>query len=72
MRLNSNKKEFNKIAHKEYLTFDFKDIAYFGVEAKFEEDEIKKSLIKKFNVTEEQISKIKFHYDETRLVPDEG
>ncbi len=67
-----NNKKFNKIVNKEFLTFNFDDIAYFGIEAKFEEDGIKETLIKKFNVTKEQVSKVKFHYDETRLVPDEG
>jgi hypothetical protein len=67
-----NKKEFNKLANKEYLTFEFDDIAYFGVEAEFEEKEIKKALAEKFGIEDEQVSKMIFYYDGTRLVPDEG
>ncbi len=67
-----NKVDFNKQAHQEFLTFEFEDIEYFGVEAQFHENGIKEALINKFNVTKEQVSKLKFYYDETRLVPDEG
>jgi len=67
-----DKDEFNKVVHKEFLEFEFKDIEYFVIEAKFEEDEIKKALIDKFKVTDSQISRINFYYNETRLVPDEG
>jgi hypothetical protein len=67
-----NKDEYNKVVHKEFLKFEFTDIEYFVVEAKFEEDEIKKKLKTKFNVTDKEISRINFYYDETRLIPDEG
>ena len=66
------KEDFNKAAHKEFLTFEFDDIAYFGVEAEFQEERIKGFLVKKFNATSYQVSKINFHYDLTRSVPDEG
>ncbi|EOG6897008.1 abortive infection system antitoxin AbiGi family protein [Flavobacterium psychrophilum] len=66
------KEDFGDFIHKEFLNFEFDDIKYFGVETEFEEEKIKEALKKKFDVNDYQISKIKFHYDLTRLVPDEG
>lgn len=71
--LREEKKEnFSDSINQEFLTFEFDDIDYFGVETEFEEKRIKEVLMKKFSVSKSQISKIKFYYDQTRLVPDEG
>lgn len=67
-----NKDEFNAIVHKEFLKFEFNDIEYFTVEEESQEKEIKKYLLNKFKVSENEISKITFHYDHSRSVPDEG
>lgn len=66
------KEDFSDAIHKEFLTFEFDDIEYFGVEAEFEEERIKEALTRKFAVSNNQISKVKFYYDQTRLIPDEG
>lgn len=66
------KEDFNDKISKEFLTFEFEDIEYFSVESRIQEKRIKSSLIEKFNITSEQVKRIKFHYDETRLMPDEG
>ncbi len=66
------KEDFCHSIKNEFLTFEFNDIDYFGVEAEIEEERIKETLIRKFNVSKNQISKVKFYYDQTRLIPDEG
>lgn len=67
----NNKDEANKIAHTHYLTFNFEDIEYFGIEEEYQEKAIKDKLKTKFGKSDDEVNKIIFNYDTTRYTPDE-
>ena len=54
-------------ANNHFLSFEFKDIEYFLIEQDYQETKIKKALKLKFNITDEAVNKIKFHYNYSRI-----